>query len=100
MVSVPYRLNSRGKIWDLFEGRHLFGDIFDGKGGHDPFRHVALMAAVAGPPPGEFVRRSETTGQCFGPDGKRRILKTCARRGQLASELTPVKRCRSLDRAG
>ena len=43
----------------------MFGDIFDTKGGHDPFRHLALMVALIGPPPREFVRRSETTEQCF-----------------------------------
>ncbi|KAJ5183454.1 hypothetical protein N7492_001070 [Penicillium capsulatum] len=32
-------------MWDLFEGHHLFGDIFDEKGNHDPFRHLALMVA-------------------------------------------------------
>ncbi|PYI17831.1 protein kinase [Aspergillus violaceofuscus CBS 115571] len=52
-------------IWDLFEGCHLFGDIFDDNGNHDPFKHLALMVALIGPPPIEFVQRSETTGQCF-----------------------------------
>ncbi|KAJ9213209.1 hypothetical protein DTO166G4_5202 [Paecilomyces variotii] len=61
--------NLAGLIWDLFEGRHLFGDIFDPRGGHDPFRHLALMVALVGPPPTEFVRRSETTEQCFDSRG-------------------------------
>ncbi|PYI10620.1 kinase domain protein [Aspergillus sclerotiicarbonarius CBS 121057] len=56
-------------IWDLFEGQHLFGDIFDSRGGHDPFRHLAIMVALVGPPPSEFVRRSETAEQCFGSSG-------------------------------
>ncbi|KAG2420870.1 hypothetical protein HFD88_000484 [Aspergillus terreus] len=43
-------------IWDLFEGTHLFGDIFDSRGGHDPFKHLALMVALIGPPPTEFVQ--------------------------------------------
>ncbi|KAL2018146.1 hypothetical protein VTK56DRAFT_1222 [Thermocarpiscus australiensis] len=55
--------------WDLFEGEHLFGDIFDVQGNHDPFKHLALMVAVAGPPPREFVQRSETTEQCFNSNG-------------------------------
>ncbi|KAJ5555935.1 hypothetical protein N7513_003577 [Penicillium frequentans] len=59
-------------IWDLFEGCHLFGDIFDDNGKHDPFKHLALMVALIGPPPIEFVQRSETTGQCFDNNGKRR----------------------------
>ncbi|POR33360.1 Serine/threonine-protein kinase SRPK [Tolypocladium paradoxum] len=61
--------NLAGLIWDLFEGEHLFGDIFDAKGGHDPFKHLALMVALIGPPPSEFVKRSETTQQCFDPSG-------------------------------
>ncbi|PGH34762.1 CMGC/SRPK protein kinase [[Emmonsia] crescens] len=56
-------------IWDLFEGEHLFGDIFDTKGSHDPFKHLALIVALAGPPSSDFVRRSETTDQCFDPNG-------------------------------
>ncbi|OJZ91405.1 hypothetical protein ASPFODRAFT_41845 [Aspergillus luchuensis CBS 106.47] len=61
--------NLAGLIWDLFEGQHLFGDIFDPRGGQDPFKHLALMVALIGPPPSEFVRRSETTEQCFDPSG-------------------------------
>ncbi|KAB8202643.1 kinase-like domain-containing protein [Aspergillus parasiticus] len=61
--------NLAALIWDLFEGQHLFGDIFDSKGGHDPFKHLALMVALIGPPPTKFVRRSETTEQCFESSG-------------------------------
>ncbi|PYI35750.1 protein kinase [Aspergillus indologenus CBS 114.80] len=61
--------NLAGLIWDLFEGEHLFDDIFDAKGGHDPFKHLARMVALIGPPPEEFTRRSETTEQCFDPSG-------------------------------
>ncbi|PWY91515.1 kinase domain protein [Aspergillus sclerotioniger CBS 115572] len=55
-------------IWNL-ACLHLFGDIFDSRGGHDPFRHLARMVALVGPPPSEFVRRSETTEQCFDLSG-------------------------------
>ncbi|KAI9037135.1 putative MFS transporter [Aspergillus affinis] len=58
-------------IWDLFEGEHLFADIFDTKGGHDPFKHLALMVALIGDPPSEFVKCSETTEQCFDSRGKK-----------------------------
>ncbi|OBT80369.1 hypothetical protein VF21_00899 [Pseudogymnoascus sp. 05NY08] len=61
--------NLAGLIWDLFEGEHLFGDVFDARGGHDPFKHFALMVALIGEPPSEFVGRRETTGQCFDTDG-------------------------------
>ncbi|EEH11538.1 protein kinase [Histoplasma capsulatum G186AR] len=56
-------------VWDLFEGEHLFGDIFDTKGSHDPFKHLARMVALIGPPPSGFVNRSETTYQCFDSNG-------------------------------
>ena len=58
------------QTWDLFEGQHLFVDIFDAGGHHDLFRHLALMTAVAGPLSKEFVKRSETTEQCFNGDGE------------------------------
>lgn len=61
-----------GQIWDLFEGHLLFGDIFDNNGNYEPYKHLALMVALIGPPPADFVRRSETTGQCFDHNGKRR----------------------------
>jgi len=64
------------QIWDLFEGRHLFGDIFDSKGNHDPFKHLALMVALIGPPPIKFVQRSETTQQCFDHNGSRPPLQS------------------------
>ncbi|RDL42541.1 CMGC protein kinase [Venustampulla echinocandica] len=61
--------NLAGLIWDLVEGEHLFGDIFDTKGGHDPFKYLALMVALVVPPPSEFVTLSETMEQCFDPNG-------------------------------
>lgn len=61
---------NRQQIWDLFEGNNLFADIFDSKGRHDLFKHLALMVALIGPPPSEFVVRSETTEQCFDSSGK------------------------------
>ncbi|KFZ06297.1 hypothetical protein V501_07577 [Pseudogymnoascus sp. VKM F-4519 (FW-2642)] len=61
--------NLAGLIWDLFEGEHLFEDVFDARGGHDPFKHFALMVALIGDPPSEFIGRSETTGQCFDTNG-------------------------------
>lgn len=34
------------------------------------------MVALIGPPPSEFVARSDTAGQCFDPSGKRPVLLT------------------------
>lgn len=58
------------QTWDLFEGDLLFDKIFHAWGEYDPFKHLAPMVALLGPPPSEFVSRSETTEQRFGPDGK------------------------------
>ncbi|KAF2459671.1 kinase domain protein [Lineolata rhizophorae] len=71
--------------WDLFEGQHLFGDIFDESNSHDPFKHLALMVALIGPPPEEFVKRSETTQQCF--DSRGRFLFNL---NYIADEITPI----------
>lgn len=42
----------------------------DEEGNHDPFKHMAQMVGFLGPPPKDFVPRSETTSQCFDPEGK------------------------------
>lgn len=70
-VLILGTLITQCQIWDLFEGQHLFGDIFDKNGKYEPFKHLALMVALIGSPPADFVRRSETTGQCFDHHGKR-----------------------------
>lgn len=70
-VSPAVHFTDKSQIWDLFEGQHLFGAIFDQNGNHDPFKHLALMVALIGPPPADFVQRSETTSQCFDYNGKR-----------------------------
>nr|KMM69727.1 hypothetical protein CPAG_06041 [Coccidioides posadasii RMSCC 3488] len=56
-------------IWDLFEGRHLFNNLLDEQGNYDPFKHMAQIFALLGPPPKELISRSETTRQCFDIDG-------------------------------
>ncbi|KAF9239208.1 hypothetical protein DTO013E5_7855 [Penicillium roqueforti] len=61
--------NSGPFTWDLFEGRHLFGNIFDDEGNYDPFKHLASMVALIGPPLPDFIQRSETMGQCFDRNG-------------------------------
>ncbi|KAL2006424.1 hypothetical protein VTN00DRAFT_9092 [Thermoascus crustaceus] len=57
-------------IWDLFEGKHLFHDLMDEERHYDPFRHMAQIIGFLVPPPRNFSSRSETTSQCFDPDGK------------------------------
>lgn len=71
MTSTPL---TEDQIWDLFEGQHLFGNIFDEHDNHDSFKHLALMIALFGPPPVDFIQRSETISQCFDHNGKRSHL--------------------------
>ncbi|KAK2731592.1 hypothetical protein FQN55_004555 [Onygenales sp. PD_40] len=41
----------------------------DEQGHYDPFKHMAQVVALLGPPPKELMLRSETIGQCFDADG-------------------------------
>ena len=47
--------------------------IFDSKGNHNPFRHLARIVSFIGTPPAAFVKRSETTEQCFNVNGKSKL---------------------------
>ncbi|KAL1963422.1 hypothetical protein VTN77DRAFT_8323 [Rasamsonia byssochlamydoides] len=40
------------------------------KGNYDPFKHMAQITGFLGLTPKEFMRRSETTSQCFDVDGR------------------------------
>nr|POE87758.1 putative serine/threonine-protein kinase sky1 [Quercus suber] len=66
-IIFQMKWGSAADIWNL--GHHMFEDIFDSNGKHDPFKHLSLMIALIGNPPGDFVRRSETTSQCFDHSG-------------------------------
>ncbi|EEQ28042.1 putative non-specific serine/threonine protein kinase [Microsporum canis] len=61
--------NTAALIWDLFEGRHLFNNLLDEQRKYDPFKHMAQIFALLGPPPKEFLLRSETAEQCFDMEG-------------------------------
>lgn len=60
---------TRCQTWDLFEGKHLFHHLLNKDGIYDPFKHMAQIVGFIGPPPAEFVRRSETATQCFNTEG-------------------------------
>ena len=66
------------QIWDLSQKQHLFDDIFDKNGHHDAFKHLALMYALIGSPPPEFIQRSETTKQCFDTTGESSSTESCS----------------------
>lgn len=52
------------------QGERLFRNITDVSGSHNAFRHVARMVALIGKPPSMFLQRSNSSAQCFEPDGK------------------------------
>lgn len=47
-------------IWDIFEGRNMFKTTGGTENKQDNIYHLAHMVALLGPPPKEFVDRSET----------------------------------------
>ncbi|PGH32207.1 hypothetical protein GX50_04991 [[Emmonsia] crescens] len=55
-------------IWDLFENMHLF-DARDGNKQNSNLHHLAEMGALLGPPPNEFLRRSEYAPEFFDDQG-------------------------------
>ncbi|KAI1913030.1 hypothetical protein LOZ61_003007 [Ophidiomyces ophidiicola] len=61
--------NVAALAWDLFEGKHLFNNVLDEDGEYDPFKHMAQVMALLGPPPKAFLDRSETAYQCFDAGG-------------------------------
>ncbi|MCJ1255267.1 hypothetical protein MMC24_003083 [Lignoscripta atroalba] len=54
-------------IWDLFEGSRLFYAVKDGH--LDDERHLAEMVSLMGPPPKEFLRRSDKCRQYWDSAG-------------------------------
>ena len=56
------------QIWDLFEGGRLFYAV---KGGSlNDEQHLAEMVSLMGPPPREFLERSEKCGQYWDSEGE------------------------------
>lgn len=56
------------QIWDLFEGQHLF--TAQGPTGEQLSKfHLAEMCALLGPPPLDYLQRSETSWEYFEKDG-------------------------------
>lgn len=45
---------------------HLLGE--DNR--YDPYKHMAQIAGLLGPPPKEFMPRSKAISQCFDADGE------------------------------
>ncbi|EEP81777.1 predicted protein [Uncinocarpus reesii 1704] len=56
------------QIWDLLEPDRLFPNIHRGKV-YCPYKHMAKIVSVLGPPPKVFISRSEDTHNCFDSEG-------------------------------
>ncbi|KAH7308508.1 protein kinase [Stachybotrys elegans] len=54
-------------IWDLFEGGRLFRAVKDGHLNDE--QHLAEMVSLMGPPPKQFLERSEKSRQFWDADG-------------------------------
>lgn len=67
IVSLHNSCPDGDQIWDLFEGHRLFravkGDMFNDE------LHLAEMVSLMGPPPKEFLQRSERCRQYWDSEG-------------------------------
>jgi hypothetical protein len=55
-------------VWDLFENEHLF-KAEDSNGKEPDIHHLAEMIALLGPPPKDFLQRSDYACRYFDNDG-------------------------------
>ena len=60
--------DSPSQIWDILEGRQLFSARRP-SGEHLSLFHLAEMYAMLGPPPLDYLQRSETSWKYFEKDG-------------------------------
>ena len=60
--------NKNMQIWDLFEGGRLFRAVKDGHLNDE--QHLAEMVSLLGPPPKEFLEKSDKSRQYWDPEGK------------------------------
>jgi len=58
------------QAWDFIEQESLF-DVYDSESEElNDARHLAAMTALLGPPPPEFLKRSEETRKYWNSDGE------------------------------
>lgn len=60
--------NELDQIWDLFENKYLF-NARDENGNDSNLHHLAEMIALLGPPPKDFLERSEFAEEFFDSQG-------------------------------
>jgi serine/threonine-protein kinase SRPK3 len=56
------------KVWDLFEGKHMFTERLPSRDASAP-AHVARMIALIGPPPKDLLKRGQFSLIFFDADG-------------------------------
>jgi hypothetical protein len=56
------------KIWDLFEGKHMFNKRLPSRDASAP-AHIARMIALMGPPPKDLLKRGQFSAIFFDADG-------------------------------
>ena len=56
------------KVWDLFEGKHLFTDRLPSRDASAP-AHIAKMIALLGLPPTDLLKRGQFSKLFFNQDG-------------------------------
>lgn len=57
------------KIWDLFEGKHMFNERLPSRNLSSP-AHLARMIALLGPPPMELLERGSASHNFFDKKGR------------------------------
>jgi serine/threonine-protein kinase SRPK3 len=57
------------KVWDLFEGKHLFTERLPNRDASAP-AHIARMIALLGPPPKDLLKRGQFSGLFFDVEGE------------------------------
>ena len=73
------------QIWDLFEGQHLFS-AQGPTGDQESKYHLAEMCAILGPPPLDYLQRTELSWEYFEKDGTWKALATISDKSLESSE--------------
>ncbi|KAI9648505.1 hypothetical protein NHQ30_003140 [Ciborinia camelliae] len=58
------------RIWDIFEGKHLFSRQDPKRGRYTTRAHLTELISVLGPPPLELIKRGKRSAEWFDANGK------------------------------
>ncbi|KAH8684919.1 kinase-like domain-containing protein [Tricladium varicosporioides] len=70
-------------IWDMFENRRMFNGLDPETGMYGNRFHLASIVGLLGPPPLEFLQRSECSSVYFDDRGKYLIPRMCIRQPNM-----------------